>query len=145
MAHLSFFRLLSLAFRQLLRDARAGELRVLFFALVIAVTASTAIGYFGARLNGAMLLRATEFLGPTWCCKAAHRRVQRKSTPVSTKGSNMPVSLSFPVLSLPTAVSSSPASRPWTTTTRYAANCAARQSPMPQKHPAQVRHRGGLG
>ncbi|MGX1126044.1 ABC transporter permease [Pseudomonas sp. HLS-6 TE3448] len=63
MAHLSFFRLLSLAFRQLLRDARAGELRVLFFALVIAVTASTAIGYFGARLNGAMLLRATEFLG----------------------------------------------------------------------------------
>lgn len=63
MAHLSFFRLLSLALRQLLRDARAGELRVLFFALVIAVTASTAIGYFGARLNGAMLLRATEFLG----------------------------------------------------------------------------------
>ena len=63
MAHLSFFRLLSLAFRQLLRDARAGELRVLFFSLVIAVTASTAIGYFGARLNGAMLLRATEFLG----------------------------------------------------------------------------------
>ena len=33
------------------------------FALVVAVGASTAIGYFGARLNGAMLLRATEFLG----------------------------------------------------------------------------------
>ncbi|MGB7647845.1 MAG: FtsX-like permease family protein, partial [Pseudomonas fluorescens] len=56
-------RLFSLAMRQLLRDARAGELRVLFFALLVAVTASTAIGYFGARLNGAMLLRATEFLG----------------------------------------------------------------------------------
>ncbi len=52
-----------LAWRQLLRDARAGELRVLFFALLVAVAASTAIGYFGARLNGAMLLRATEFLG----------------------------------------------------------------------------------
>ena len=46
-----------------MRDARAGELRVLFFALLVAVAASTAIGYFGARLNGAMLLRATEFLG----------------------------------------------------------------------------------
>ncbi|MDN7142983.1 ABC transporter permease [Pseudomonas sp. JQ170] len=63
MARLPIFRLLALAVRQLLRDARAGELRVLFFALLVAVAASTAIGYFGARLNGAMLLRATEFLG----------------------------------------------------------------------------------
>jgi putative ABC transport system permease protein len=56
-------RLAALAFRQLVRDARAGELRILFFALLIAVAASTAIGYFGARLNDAMLQRATEFLG----------------------------------------------------------------------------------
>ncbi len=56
-------RLVALALRQLLRDARAGELHVLFFALLIAVAASTSIGYFGARLNDAMLLRATEFLG----------------------------------------------------------------------------------
>ncbi|MCU1729815.1 ABC transporter permease [Pseudomonas sp. 7P_10.2_Bac1] len=63
MARLPLLRLLSLALRQLLRDARAGELRVLFFAVLVAVAASTAIGYFGARLNGAMVLRATEFLG----------------------------------------------------------------------------------
>ena len=63
MARLPLLRLYSLAIRQLLRDARAGELRVLFFALLVAVAASTAIGYFGARLNGAMMLRATEFLG----------------------------------------------------------------------------------
>lgn len=63
MAGLPFSRLCALAARQLLRDARAGELRVLFFALLVAVAASTAIGYFGARLNGAMQLRATEFLG----------------------------------------------------------------------------------
>lgn len=56
-------RLFALAARQLLRDLRAGELRVLFGAVLIAVTASTAIGYFGARLNEAMLLRASEFLG----------------------------------------------------------------------------------
>lgn len=63
MARMPLSRLFALATRQLLRDARAGELRVLFFALVVAVAASTAIGYFGARLNAAMLLRATEFLG----------------------------------------------------------------------------------
>ncbi|AYC32673.1 FtsX-like permease family protein [Pseudomonas cavernae] len=63
MAGMSLSRLGALAYRQLLRDARSGELRVLFFALLVAVAASTAIGYFGARLNGAMLLRATEFLG----------------------------------------------------------------------------------
>jgi len=63
MARLPLVRLLSLAQRQLLRDARAVEMRVLFFALLVAVAASTAIGYFGARLNGAMVLRATEFLG----------------------------------------------------------------------------------
>jgi len=62
MKHLPLARLLSLAGRQLLRDARAGELRVLFFALLTAVAASTAIGYFSARLNDGMLLRATEFL-----------------------------------------------------------------------------------
>ena len=56
-------RLFALATRQLLREARSGELRVLFAALLVAVAASTAIGYFSARLNGAMLLRASEFLG----------------------------------------------------------------------------------
>ena len=55
-------RLLSLAARQLFRESRS-ELRVLFFALLIAVASSTAIGYFSARLNGAMLARAAEFLG----------------------------------------------------------------------------------
>jgi len=58
-----FPRLLLLALRSVRRDARSAELRTLFFALLIAVAASTAIGYFSARLNAAMLLRATEFLG----------------------------------------------------------------------------------
>lgn len=49
--------------RQLLRESRLGELRVLFAALLIAVTASSALGYFNARLQNAMLMRATEFLG----------------------------------------------------------------------------------
>jgi putative ABC transport system permease protein len=63
MAGLPLRRLLALATRQLLRDARSGELRVLFAAILVAVAASTAIGYFSTRLNDAMLLRASEFLG----------------------------------------------------------------------------------
>jgi len=63
MTRMPLSRLCGLALRQLLRDIRASEVRVLFFALLVAVAASTAIGYFGARLNGAMQLRASEFLG----------------------------------------------------------------------------------
>lgn len=62
MTHLPFAQLLALAARQILRDARSAELRVLFTALVIAVAASSAIAYFGERLNDAMRLRASEFL-----------------------------------------------------------------------------------
>nr|WP_298137962.1 FtsX-like permease family protein [uncultured Pseudomonas sp.] len=63
MRHSPVVHLLTLAARQLRRDARLGEVRVLFFATLIAVAASTAIGYFSGRLNEAMALRATEFLG----------------------------------------------------------------------------------
>lgn len=51
MSRMPLSRLCGLALRQLLRDVRASEVRVLFFALLVAVAASTAIGYFGARLN----------------------------------------------------------------------------------------------
>ncbi|WP_412460320.1 ABC transporter permease [Pseudomonas sp. SC11] len=62
MTRLSVKHLCTLALRQLLRDARASEVRVLFLAVLVAVAASTAIAYFGARLNSAMQLRASEFL-----------------------------------------------------------------------------------
>lgn len=62
MTRLPCSRLVSLAWRQLLRESHSGELRILFFALIIAVAASTAIGYFSARLNEGMLMRASEFL-----------------------------------------------------------------------------------
>ncbi len=56
-------RLFALAIRQLWRETRAGELCVLFFALLTAVAASTAIGYFSYRLNLTMQRHASEFLG----------------------------------------------------------------------------------
>lgn len=63
MSRVSTGNLLRLAARQLWRESRAGELRVLFASLLVAVAASSAIGYFSDRLQGAMLARAGEFLG----------------------------------------------------------------------------------
>ena len=59
---LTLLGLLKLASKQLLRERRTSELRILFFALVIAVASSSTIGHFAERLQGAMQLRAGEFL-----------------------------------------------------------------------------------
>lgn len=59
---LSLNKLASLALRQVIRDIKAGELRVLFFALMIAVISSTAISYFSTRLQVSMEKRAGDFL-----------------------------------------------------------------------------------
>lgn len=58
----SLSQLMLLALRQLWRERRASEVRVLFWAVVIAVAASSAIGHFAERLQGAMQHRAGEFL-----------------------------------------------------------------------------------
>ena len=51
-----------LALRLLWRDSRAGELTILFLALLIAVTSSTAITLFSDRLERTMTDQAAEFL-----------------------------------------------------------------------------------
>ena len=51
-----------LAFSLLWRDSRAGELTILFSALLIAVTCSTAITLFSDRLERTMTEQAAEFL-----------------------------------------------------------------------------------
>ena len=59
---LTLLGLFKLASKQLLRERRTSELRILFFALVIAVASSSTIGHFAERLQSAMQLRAGEFL-----------------------------------------------------------------------------------
>ncbi|MGM0595223.1 MAG: ABC transporter permease, partial [Pseudomonadota bacterium] len=54
---------LRLAWRLLRRDWRAGELRTLLSALIIAVTATTAISFFTDRLQRAMETQSSELLG----------------------------------------------------------------------------------
>lgn len=54
---------LSFLLRMLRRDARAGELHLLVAALVVAVAALTAVGFFTDRVRQALALEANQLLG----------------------------------------------------------------------------------
>lgn len=53
----------SLGWRTLLRDLRAGELRLLIVAVTLAVAALTAVGFFADRLKGGLERDARQLLG----------------------------------------------------------------------------------
>lgn len=54
---------MSLGWRTLLRDLRAGELRLLIVAVTLAVAALTAVGFFADRLKGGLARDARQLLG----------------------------------------------------------------------------------
>ena len=56
-------RLWTLAGRQLMRDLRAGELRLLLVAVMLAVAALSAVGFFADRLNTGLARDARQLLG----------------------------------------------------------------------------------
>ena len=64
--------LLKLALRMLVRDWRAGELRVLALALVVAVASVTSVGFFADRIRQAMLRDAHQLLGADVLLDADH-------------------------------------------------------------------------
>jgi putative ABC transport system permease protein len=53
----------ALAWRQTLRDFRAGELRLLAVAVMLAVAALTAVGFFADRLGSGLQRDARQLLG----------------------------------------------------------------------------------
>ncbi|MEK7843808.1 MAG: FtsX-like permease family protein, partial [Pseudomonadota bacterium] len=55
--------LVKLSFRMLRRDWRAGELRVLVFALVVAVGGMTTVGFFADRVQMALFRQGNQLLG----------------------------------------------------------------------------------
>lgn len=72
MASTSWKTVLRVAGRQLLREARAGEVRILFIALLIAIATSSALSHFTDRLQGAMQQRAGTFLGADLVLRGSH-------------------------------------------------------------------------
>jgi putative ABC transport system permease protein len=63
---------LTFAFRMLRRDARAGELRLLAAALIVAVAALTAVGFFADRVQQALDREANQLLGADLLLTADH-------------------------------------------------------------------------
>ncbi|SCZ86668.1 ABC transporter permease [Nitrosomonas mobilis] len=55
--------LLRLSLRMLLRDWRAGELRILVLALIIAVSGVTTVGFFADRVQRALVNESSQLLG----------------------------------------------------------------------------------
>ena len=62
----------SFSLRMLRRDARAGELRLLVAALVVAVAALTAVGFFADRVRRALEQEANQLLGADFLLIADH-------------------------------------------------------------------------
>ena len=62
-----FWSTLRLGARMMMRDARAGELRLLVLALVVAVAAVTSVGFLADRVGRALERDAGQMLGRTWC------------------------------------------------------------------------------
>jgi len=56
-------RITALAWRQTLRDFRAGELRLLMVAVMLAVAALTAVGFFADRLSSGLQRDARQLMG----------------------------------------------------------------------------------
>src|SRR3954469_6314223 len=52
-----------IGWRSLMRDLRAGELRLLIVAVLLAVAALTAVGFFADRLKGGLQRDARQLLG----------------------------------------------------------------------------------
>lgn len=61
-----------LAWRMLRRDWRAGELRVLLLALILAVTSITSVGFFADRVRQALIGQAQQLLGGDVLLTADH-------------------------------------------------------------------------
>lgn len=60
---LSFLKLIRLSQSLLRRETRSGQLTLIIFSLILAVTVATIISVFSARMEAGMLAKSTELLG----------------------------------------------------------------------------------
>ena len=84
------------AFRMLRRDARAGELRLLVAALVVAVAALTAVGFFTDRVRQALEREANQLLGADLLLSADHTWPPRVADDARARGLAVAETRSFP-------------------------------------------------
>ncbi|MCX8087425.1 MAG: ABC transporter permease [Rhodocyclaceae bacterium] len=85
-----------LALRMLARDLRAGELTVLFLALVLAVAALTGVAFLADRVERAVRLEAHQLLGGDLLLTADHPWHERFRVAARARGLRLAESASFP-------------------------------------------------
>ncbi len=87
--------LLPLSMRLLWRDWQGGELRLLFFALVMAVTSVTGIALFTDRLESALLLESANMLAADRVFFSRREAPEEVITEAESRGLNTASTLSF--------------------------------------------------
>ena len=88
--------LIALAWRQSLRDLRAGELRLLAVAVLLAVAALTAVGFFADRLNGGLARDARQLLGGDAIVGSDQPAPPELAAKARSLGLSLATSVSFP-------------------------------------------------
>ncbi|HEV7930292.1 MAG TPA: FtsX-like permease family protein, partial [Nitrosospira sp.] len=88
--------LLKLSLRMLRRDWRAGELRVLAFALVIAVGGMTTVGFFADRVQLALSRQGNQLLGADMIIFSDHPLPPQYAAEAKRRGLSVSTALKFP-------------------------------------------------
>jgi putative ABC transport system permease protein len=88
--------LVKLSFRMLRRDWRAGELRVLAFALIIAVGGMTTVGFFADRVQLALSRQGNQLLGADLIVFSDHPLPQHYADEAKRLGLATSTALKFP-------------------------------------------------
>ena len=78
------------------RDARGGELRLLVAALVVAVTALTAVGFFADRIRQALVREANQLLGADLLLTADHPWTAKVANDARERGLSVAETRTFP-------------------------------------------------
>lgn len=85
-----------LALRFLYRDGRSGELRLLVVALILAVAAVTAVGFFADRVRQSLMVEASQLLGADLVVAADHPLALSMEERASARGLQLARTVSFP-------------------------------------------------
>src|SRR5688572_20951896 len=88
--------ILKLSLRMLARDWRAGELRVLAFALVIAVGGMTTVGFFADRVQLALSRQGNQLLGADLIIFSDHPLAPHYAEEAKRRGLDVSTALKFP-------------------------------------------------
>src|SRR5687768_9062115 len=88
--------ILRLSFRMLARDWRAGELRVLVFALVIAVGGMTTVGFFADRVQLALSRQGNQLLGADLIIFSDHPLSPDYAEEAKRRGLDISTAIKFP-------------------------------------------------